>query len=279
MNTYEKEYYESESFWQGEMLQDDWSKQRIIQTAALIPEDVKSLIDVGCGNGVFVNFLKGSRPDLQLTACDRSQTALQFVQVNKTEADITHLPFADNSFDCVSCLEVIEHLPEDMYQKALAELLRVSRKYIIISVPYKEDLNNNMNRCPACGIAFNYDLHLRRFTSATLKTLFGNAAQCTNTQLMGEMKFVIGKRILDKMARRLKPLPWKSPLCPYCGYTSEEAKPEPSSNTVTKELIESSGSGSFYKTVRKIVAKIIPKETRYYWKAGVYEKTTVRKSE
>ncbi len=59
MESFEKEYYESETFWEGEMLQDAANQQRIKTTASLIPDDVDTLADIGCGNGVFINiFLK-----------------------------------------------------------------------------------------------------------------------------------------------------------------------------------------------------------------------------
>lgn len=43
------------------------------------------------------------------------------------------LPFADNSYDTVLCLDVLEHL-DNIYQ-IFDELCRVSRRYIIISLP------------------------------------------------------------------------------------------------------------------------------------------------
>jgi len=43
------------------------------------------------------------------------------------------LQYKDNSFDLVICSEVLEHLENP--QKALRELIRVSKKYILVSVP------------------------------------------------------------------------------------------------------------------------------------------------
>ena len=43
------------------------------------------------------------------------------------------LPFADNSFDCVLCLDVLEHL--DAAHAVFDALCRVSGKYVIISLP------------------------------------------------------------------------------------------------------------------------------------------------
>ena len=47
--------------------------------------------------------------------------------------DLADLPFEDDSFDLVLCLEVLEHIPDPA--PALAELARVSRGDIVLSVP------------------------------------------------------------------------------------------------------------------------------------------------
>ncbi len=57
MNEFEKKYYEDESFWSDGMVTDESNIKRIKSTIELIPKDVKSLLDVGCGNGVFLNAL------------------------------------------------------------------------------------------------------------------------------------------------------------------------------------------------------------------------------
>lgn len=43
------------------------------------------------------------------------------------------IPFEDNSFDCVLCLDVLEHL--DAIHAVFDELARVTRRYVIISLP------------------------------------------------------------------------------------------------------------------------------------------------
>ena len=51
----------------------------------------------------------------------------------KQKGDIYKLPYKSNSFDLVVCTEVLEHLENP--KKALRELIRVSGKYILLSVP------------------------------------------------------------------------------------------------------------------------------------------------
>lgn len=43
------------------------------------------------------------------------------------------IPFENNSFECVVCTDVLEHI--DNIHKIFNELVRVSRKYIVISLP------------------------------------------------------------------------------------------------------------------------------------------------
>lgn len=49
---------------------------------------------------------------------------------------VLRIPIAKNSFDFVLCCQVLEHLPFKEFEKALKELSRVSKKDILISLPY-----------------------------------------------------------------------------------------------------------------------------------------------
>jgi 2-polyprenyl-3-methyl-5-hydroxy-6-metoxy-1,4-benzoquinol methylase len=50
-------------------------------------------------------------------------------------SDVTSLPFADASFDCVICSEVLEHIPA--HEQAMREIIRVLKpgQSLVISVP------------------------------------------------------------------------------------------------------------------------------------------------
>jgi hypothetical protein len=67
---------------------------------------------------------------------------------------------------------LLEHLPISAYSYVLDEIARVTKKYIIITVPYQEKLEWNYARCTACGCIFNGAYHVRSFGEKDMKFLF-----------------------------------------------------------------------------------------------------------
>ncbi|MDL2254291.1 methyltransferase domain-containing protein [Ruminococcaceae bacterium OttesenSCG-928-I18] len=105
-------------------------------TARQMPEN---LLDVGCGEGFTLAMVQKQTPGVHLTGCDISEQALTLAKqlVPKAElqrASVYELPFADDSFDITICLGVLEHLEHP--QKALAEIHRVTRGQVLLSVPH-----------------------------------------------------------------------------------------------------------------------------------------------
>jgi len=49
--------------------------------------------------------------------------------------DVTRIPCASNSFDCVIAAEVLEHIPFSEFGKALSELKRICSGHVIITLP------------------------------------------------------------------------------------------------------------------------------------------------
>ncbi len=98
-----------------------------------------SLLDVGCGEGVVTERL-ARLTRAETTGVDIGDERMweqwrlrEGVGVTFESASAYELPFDDASFDCVCALEVLEHLerPAD----ALAEMARVSRRAVLVSVP------------------------------------------------------------------------------------------------------------------------------------------------
>lgn len=47
----------------------------------------------------------------------------------------TKLPFSDKSYDCVICVDMLEHVANDERQSVIEEMLRVTKKRLFIAVP------------------------------------------------------------------------------------------------------------------------------------------------
>ncbi|GMT46376.1 MAG: hypothetical protein IEMM0006_2208 [bacterium] len=145
----------------------DWEKlglkklqPKIEKVLEWIPSDVKTILDIGCGNGVITNIL-GER--YEVTAVDRSKKALSYVKTKKLEASADNIPLADNSFDLVFSSEILEHLDDNTLAGTVREIKRLSKKYIFVTVPNGENPDKLAIQCPSCGFFFNRPNHQRSF--------------------------------------------------------------------------------------------------------------------
>jgi 2-polyprenyl-3-methyl-5-hydroxy-6-metoxy-1,4-benzoquinol methylase len=74
-----------------------------------LPSNIRSVIDVGCGRGQFLDFLRLQRPDLRLVGVDLSPTAnrdnIEFHCGNAFELEL-------GTFDAIVSLATIEHIED-----------------------------------------------------------------------------------------------------------------------------------------------------------------------
>lgn len=197
---------------------------KIIQT---IPRDVKSILDVGCGNGVITNML-GQKYDV--TAIDRSEQALKFVETKKIKASSNNIPLENESFDMVFSSELLEHLPNDILKGTISEFRRLSKKYIFITVPNDENPNKLSIVCPECGYLYNSPNHLRSFRVKNINILYPEY-KLINTFTFGKKVRYYNRNIL-KLKTSLSPsrswIPYywipkdkRKTTCPSCEHSFE----------------------------------------------------------
>jgi ubiquinone/menaquinone biosynthesis C-methylase UbiE len=108
--------------------------KRLFRTRRFDLRGMKSILDVGSGAGqIAKHLLAYADPGTQVTCTDlshrmlrRARNRLKSSTPSFVAADLSCLPFADESFDGVTCGYVLEHLPDP--RAGLAEMARVLRR-------------------------------------------------------------------------------------------------------------------------------------------------------
>ena len=117
------EYYDryANTWWEeGQVLHlsNHFNKTRFEFTAAYIPswQNLK-VLDVGCGGGLACETLvcagaimSGLDQSAQSIAAAQAHANHNHLAIDYRAGDAEHLPYPDNTFDCVLCFDVLEHL-------------------------------------------------------------------------------------------------------------------------------------------------------------------------
>lgn len=90
------------------------------------------LLDVGSGELGVSTFLNG----VKSVGIDRDQPNNVPQGLVFHRGDITALPYFDKSFPVVSCIDVLEHLSVSSRETAIAELVRVASRAVLIACPH-----------------------------------------------------------------------------------------------------------------------------------------------
>lgn len=102
------------------------------------PLKVDTILDVGCGEGFTLKKLEEKKIGRKNEGIDFSKDAIKigkkiYPNLKLFEGDVYSLKYKDKSFDLSLCTEVLEHLEDPA--RAIAEIKRVTSKYIVFSVP------------------------------------------------------------------------------------------------------------------------------------------------
>ena len=104
-------------------------EKHALSRALPTPKSGDRLLDAGCGTGHFSAFF--AERGFEVTGADVSPEMIEIARQKTIPkatfqlADITALPFKDESFDVVTAITVLEFIPER--EKALQEMIRVLR--------------------------------------------------------------------------------------------------------------------------------------------------------
>jgi SAM-dependent methyltransferase len=210
--------FEQTAVW-GRLAADPTTDERVRIIEQMISDGVATILDVGCGDGAITNRLARR---WEVTGVDLSAAALAHLEGPAIRASATDLPLPDDSFDLVLSTEMLEHLPTVAYRQAISEMHRVSRRYVLIAVPYREDLAFRTIRCPRCGWRGHVWGHRRKFTAESLlRDLDGFVA--IETRTFGPLQPPPWPRWLTWSAHNLLRCyywaPGQHPMCERCRNT------------------------------------------------------------
>ncbi len=263
--SFEEQAYEIDELWEPHWFGPE-EHEKVDLLASVLPADAASLLDVGCGNGLFLRRLArpGERGWDRLCGVDRSGAALKHVDCEKHVASADDLPFDDREFDVVTSFDVVEHLPIDVYARTLSEIARVARRYILINVPLGEDLRSSLLECPGCFCRFNVNYHMRTFREDNVRMLFGHPFTCQRVFHISEID-AYSPKVMSTVARLKTALSGGTAalpsyaVCPVCGMRGTRRT-------------ESAEPASRVSWIKEAVKRLVPRQRTHRWVAALYER-------
>jgi SAM-dependent methyltransferase len=191
--------------------------ERVRKILEAVPGDVTSVLDVGVGGGYIYRELK-KRFGAGCFGLDVSLELLKRLKDATTcVADAQTIPFRDGEFDLVIAADLIEHIKDEFFDSSILELIRVSRKYLLINSPYKDSIDWPVSLCGACGREFNVYGHVRSVDMDLVREVFPpERFEIVRTEVFGNKRDARPKA-LAVIARRLgKVYSSEGVICPHC---------------------------------------------------------------
>jgi SAM-dependent methyltransferase len=103
--------------------------------------DPRSLLDVGCGEGVLVHrWAQRLGESRRVVGIDLEEESIQAGWSERRAPNLEYrvmqaenLPFAEDEFDLATAIEVLEHVPDP--EHTLSEMARCAERHLLVSVP------------------------------------------------------------------------------------------------------------------------------------------------
>jgi 2-polyprenyl-3-methyl-5-hydroxy-6-metoxy-1,4-benzoquinol methylase len=138
-----------------------WLFRRI----AALPDGAR-VLDVGCGRGGFLELMERENPRIATIGIDLGSPPDYLAQGGMLRGSALSLPFADGSFDVVTCAHVIEHLHDPV--ACVRELVRVCRPGGAI---YIETPSPRAAWMPLFNVFWDDPTHVRPYSRTGLERL------------------------------------------------------------------------------------------------------------
>jgi 2-polyprenyl-3-methyl-5-hydroxy-6-metoxy-1,4-benzoquinol methylase len=143
----------------------------------------RSLLDVGCGEGVLTHRWAERLAPLRVVGLDLEDPVLAAEWAKRRAPNLAymvqkaeHLPFAENEFDVATAIEVLEHVPDP--EHTVAEMARCAERHLLVSVP-REPLWRGLNMARGAYVRElgNTPGHLNHWTKRSFERLLARHGQ------------------------------------------------------------------------------------------------------
>lgn len=164
-----KEFSDYDDYWEKRGKQEP--KYRFIWVTQQLSGKEK-LLDVGCGDGAFLAYVREHRPEVRLLGIDGSAAAIEKLRAKGLEGelvgDLSSPDLKDfRDVDVVVAMELIEHLPEP--ELLMREFLKTKAEVFHITIPNLGFIVNRLRlalggKMPETAIVYHIKEHLRFWT-------------------------------------------------------------------------------------------------------------------
>ncbi len=149
----------------------DFRDRRIF--SFLRPDD-RRIVDIGCGEGITLEYLKGRFPERRVEGIDAEAENIDICLRHGLTAQhgtVYALPFRDAELDCCYLTDVIEHL--DRPEAAVSEVHRVLRPGGRLIIVFPRDVMFTVARLMTGKFsgAFYFPGHVRQWTPREMSAL------------------------------------------------------------------------------------------------------------
>jgi ubiquinone/menaquinone biosynthesis C-methylase UbiE len=144
------------------------------QISEILKLKKRKLAEIGVGNKMVSRYLAES---MEVITLDIDKNLNPDVV-----GTVTSLPFKENSFDIVLNAEVLEHLPFRKFKIALKELRRITKEYVLLTLPH-------------VGINFSFNFRLPKFD---IKKGIKIGIPFNSKLLLKVINYISGMNLTDK---------------------------------------------------------------------------------
>jgi ubiquinone/menaquinone biosynthesis C-methylase UbiE len=186
--------------------------RQIISTIAQHRSAIRSIVDVGCGDGILIGAIKAALPDVEISAFDAAPGAVALAAARQPNIRFFHwdmydaYPLGDTRFELAICDGVLHHVKDPA--AALKTLSRIADRLLIL----EPNGYNPLLKVAEKTSRYMREHHERSFTRWTLVRWCKDAGfQVTETQYVRFVPFFFPTP-LAKLANSLEPWFERIPL-------------------------------------------------------------------